>query len=478
MNLAFLLAKIAVLGGALLLVESANLASGGNIYLASVSRLAQNGDALQLPPPPSPTPSQDSSSMQSAPALMIGGESGTLPPPPSNVGQLAPPPQGGEFMPSQQPFQSGEFTPSKQPPQPLGQPFQSGGQSGQQGQPGTQLQFQQLRQPRFQFQQPQQPRFQFQFQPSKSGEAGGQSGQQQGQQPGQPSGQPFRGEGFMPSGQSQGQPQGQPFQNGGFTPPGLGGERPGQQGEQFNQSLESEFEEPMEEERVDPQEIRDVLKQIQDIQRQIKSLLRQVQKAAANSDDLARLNAMSAELNQTKATLSGSTNAGDQRDAIQEFRDSNYWEEINGIRIKIELPKLIKQFEKSLQQLKKVLKAKTTQTLGFDLGRVNNVVTEMEAELAEIKNNMASGDLEEAQELMQSFHEGKNPGEIQSVILAVREIRTMVKRARNAELSAQVETFLQQIISEFNAGNYREAREAAEELRQELRRSTQSNQKR
>ena len=302
----------------------------------------------------------------------------------------------------------------------------------------------------------------------------------------QPSGQPFQGDGFKPPAK---QPSGQPFQSGGFMPSGLNGEQSGQsQGqprsqEQFGEPSESEFDESMEqeEERVDPREIREVLQRIQEIQKQIASLLRQAKKAAANSDDVARLNAIAAELNQTKTILSNSgADAEDQRAAIQEFHDSNYWEEIDEIRAKIELPTFVKQLEKSLTQLKKVIRQKATQTLGFNMGQISAVVAEMEADLAAVKTGMANSDWEEARDLMQALREeGKNPQEIQSIILGVREIRTMMKRARkNADLSAQIESALREIFGEFNAGNYQEAREAVEELKQEVRRLTQSNSKR
>lgn len=339
MGIPLVIARLAALGVLALLVQGADIATGGEVYMATVTRLAQTTlpELQMMPPPPetSPIPSQP------------------LPPPP-----------------------------------PPGEP-----QPGQYTQP------------------------------------------QNGQFPGMPPG---------------GLPQGQPFQKGQFEPPKGGFAEPFEEGED-------------KEEFLDPRMVSDVIRQIRDMKRQAAPLVKQAQKANDNAS-IEQLNKIIAEVNGLLGIISGSASNADKRDAIQEFHENNLWDDVNRIRRKLQFPAQIKQFTTSLNRLKKIIAAKTNQNLGLDMASVRSKIGEMESNLAGIKQFVAEGNLEDADELMQEFHQGTNPNEIENVIMRVRnDLNRMAKSTKNQDILARIEELRQKVIAAFNAVEYREANELMNE---------------
>lgn len=225
---------------------------------------------------------------------------------------------------------------------------------------------------------------------------------------------------------------------------------------------------------VDPREIQQVLREIRDLRSQIRQIANRVRKNASFSDETARLTAISAELDKAQSAISGAVSSGGSaREAMQDFRDSQYWDEINKIRAKVELPREIKQIETSVKRLERLLKVKSLQSIGLNMDAAQTRVSEMRQQITVVQAALSAGNLEEAMEAMQFFHEGGHPGEMEGTIFRIRDIKTMLKRVRDEQIRAEVDKVLQEVIDAFNAGEYRDARETLDEYADDLQRLIQ-----
>ncbi len=396
MNFATTFGSLAALVAAALMLEGASVATGGEVYLASVRYLAEAGaettshdttsqettTTVTVPPPASPPAETTASTAPAAPTDQTIAPQPPPPPPPTTTTTEPPPTteQHTQPPPLPPPPPPPPFPP---PPQQQGQPFGS-------------------------------------------------------QQPG-----PEHGQG----GPGQFPPQGFPF-------PEEGGH-----GDQ-------EF--------VDPRELQQVLREIRDLRSQIKQVVNQARRNPAFADDLAKLNATAAELAQFDSGIrSGAASGGSVRELVQEFRDNQYWDQMNAIRAKVQMPNEIKQIKTTIRRLERSLSVKSIQGIGLDIAKVQGLLGEMKQQVAQAESQLAAGNYEEAQEAMQFFHEGGHPGEIEGTIYRVRDIKTMLRRVKDAQIRAEVDKVLQEVIDAFNAGEYRDARETMDEYADDLQRLIQ-----
>lgn len=227
--------------------------------------------------------------------------------------------------------------------------------------------------------------------------------------------------------------------------------------EEFNGE---EFNNEMPQESVDPREVQMVLRDIRQLTSQLKQFSTRLKKIAGSENDINKINEMLSQLSGFQSVLANpSADTEDARAAIQEFRDTNYWEEMNVFRAKVELPQQIKNITRSLTRLEKAIKVKAAQAFGLDLAKVEQAIAAMKQNLAVVQGAYNSGDFEGAFEAMQEFHENGFPGDIENTFFRIREIKTGLKRVKDTSIRAQIEQILQEIISAFNAGEYREANE-------------------
>ena len=225
---------------------------------------------------------------------------------------------------------------------------------------------------------------------------------------------------------------------------------------------------------VDPRELQQVLREIRDLQSQIKQLTSQMRKNPAFADDLVKINALGAELAQFNSSIRSAVSSGaSPREVIQDFRDNQYWDQLNAVRAKVQLPREIKQIETTLRRLERTLKVKSIQQIGINVGALEAKIGEMKQTLASVQGHLAAGNFEEAQEAMQLFHEGGHPGEIEGTIYRVRDTKNLLKRVKDEQIRAEVDKILQPVIDAFNAGEYRDARETLDEYADDLQRLIQ-----
>lgn len=134
------------------------------------------------------------------------------------------------------------------------------------------------------------------------------------------------------------------------------------------------FQEPQErEEFIDPKEVKQALREMKDLKSQIRQLSRQVKKLSSAAEEAATLAKISGEIDQFQATISSNMqNSSILRETMQDFRDNQYWETLNGIRAKVELPRELKQILTSLKRVEKILVNKSVQDIGLDIAKTHS----------------------------------------------------------------------------------------------------------
>ena len=220
---------------------------------------------------------------------------------------------------------------------------------------------------------------------------------------------------------------------------------------------------------IDPREVQQVTRDLKQLNTEIKRVRTQLKRLKATAADTEELNAIASEVAKIQAVVTNKS-AGDDElwEAVDEFRNGYYWDRMNKIRAKVEIPDQAKQINTTLKRLEKSVNTKAMQNLGFDMAKVRAVVGEMKQNLAAFQAALAAGNLDDAMEAMQFFYEGGHPGEVESTLFRMRDIRNMLKQVRDKDILAQVEEILQEVIVSFNEGNYRDARETMDEYYDDL----------
>ncbi len=237
-------------------------------------------------------------------------------------------------------------------------------------------------------------------------------------------------------------------------------------------SLESEKgpgipEEDRREEFVDPQEIRDVLRQIKDIKREANRIIKKATKAGFTAET-AKLNELVMQVSATEAALRGSKDRV-SRDTLQDFYDAQIWDTMNNIRVKIELPNELKGIEREMKRLEKMINKKTFVVEGIDMEKVRVKIEEVKAAVSHARENLAQGNLEEAQEAMQVVYEdGAHPGEMFGVLNRLAEMTRRLKVIKSESVRSDIQEVLAPVYDAVNSGDFREANTLINEVDQEL----------
>ncbi len=226
---------------------------------------------------------------------------------------------------------------------------------------------------------------------------------------------------------------------------------------------------------VNPREIKNVLKQASDLKQQIKTLAIQAKKLANLSDEVSKLNELSVTLDKFKQDINNPPEDMTQRDVLQEFYDARYWDDINSIRMKIEFPKQVKQFEKELLSVEKLLKNKTYQKIAIlDIASITNTVAGMRTTINDAKAKFNSGEVEDAMQSLQDIYGDYGPGDINCVLNSFRDINTNLPKVKDVEIKASLQDVIDPIIEAVKDEDYRGACQGVNEIRNELSKIMQS----
>lgn len=228
---------------------------------------------------------------------------------------------------------------------------------------------------------------------------------------------------------------------------------------------------------VDPREVQNTLRQIKrELLPQINRLIKQIKKKGGFEGELAQLNELIGKLNQVAVVLSNNASSNeDLRDALDEFYQENYWDDFNKIRTKIELPRELKDYTRSLAKVKKLVVSKrvqkAAQALGLNLSNIQQLITELEQKLQAVQNALQSGDIETAAENMQEIREeNEHPGGVEGLLHRFSGIVEMWRGVKDQNVINQVKALLQPLIDSFNTGNYRELHDDFNDVENDIRR--------
>jgi len=406
MNIVSILSGITLVASLTLAVEGLNWATDGEVYVASLYRLAQSE-----PPPPPPSG---------------GGGSGFQPPPPPPGGTSGsfqpsggfPPPPGG--TPGQQPGGAGAFGPPPSgggfPPPPGAIPGQApGGTSGSFGPP-----------------------------------PGGQHTPQFGPPPG---GQP---QSFPGGGATQGQ----------FPSKGResfpGSESSGESGE-FPAELEMEEERPF----VNPQEIQNAKRNIRDLFKRITSIEKLVKKSG-DSGNLSRLQEIKAELNGISQGLNASDDET-KSDALQTFYDSNFHEDVQRIDSAARLPQEINQILISIKRAEKAAATKAVAKL-LNVDRLKGELAQMRQKAEQVRQLISTDIEEaqaEIQEFHQDTNPGMIERAVYTVVSLSQMVRQARNADLKAQLKRFLDEAVGIINSGDDYESVHEIMRSAEQLMQQ-----------
>lgn len=233
--------------------------------------------------------------------------------------------------------------------------------------------------------------------------------------------------------------------------------------------LSEEVEEQAKEEFVNPEEVRQVLRELKDIKRELNRFAKQLAKLPNSGDDVNSINRLLEQVNNFQAKINSGENL---RDSIQEFRDAQMWDEINKFRAKVEIPKEMKQWNKEIKRIEKFFKQKKVQNaaseFGLNLEGTKTKVEELKSGLAKIQEYYNGGDLESAIEEFDSLRQDLQPWEISNVLQKFQELITGFKKVKDQEIKNQVKEMLSEAVNAFNDADYQFARELTDESFQEL----------
>lgn len=224
---------------------------------------------------------------------------------------------------------------------------------------------------------------------------------------------------------------------------------------------------------INPQQIRDVQRQIKDQKRELTRLSKQAKKLVGGEALAAEADALAAKLSDTEQKMK--TLKGEElQEVMQEFWDAQIWEDVNGLRSKIELPKQLTQMEKEIKRVERLFNQKTYKRLteyGLNLEKMQADLAGMRSTIEKVRSLLSSGSGEEAQEAMQDIWEGGgHPGEIGGVLQQMRGMTEGLRRVKNKEIRDLILEVFQPVIEAVNEGDYREANQLLNELWPEMNR--------
>ena len=120
------------------------------------------------------------------------------------------------------------------------------------------------------------------------------------------------------------------------TPPTAPEAPPPPQDQGQGQDFFQEQEPP--EEFIDPREIQDGLRNMKQFMAEAKRTIKQIKRQASPAD-IEEINQIIATVNQLYSTVSQSGVSEQAREAIRDFHDEQYWDKINKIRSRLEIPR-------------------------------------------------------------------------------------------------------------------------------------------
>lgn len=214
---------------------------------------------------------------------------------------------------------------------------------------------------------------------------------------------------------------------------------------------------------VPPREIKQVFQEIKNQQQELNRYKKQLAKVVGGSATLGMIENLLVQLETYKTNISQAVGR-DQRDAMQDFRDAQIWEEINKIRAVVELPKEMKNIVRDLKIVQKNVKSasyqKALKFFEIDIEKLRTNLDAKQAVVDQINAFSNEGDVENAFLLLEEdIHQGWHPGDVRHFSDMMRETHQRMKGLKDSEIRDQIMFILSSIVDTFNQGDYREAKD-------------------
>lgn len=225
---------------------------------------------------------------------------------------------------------------------------------------------------------------------------------------------------------------------------------------------------------VPPQEVKNELANIKNGERELVRFKRQV-KGAEGAALLEKIEGLLKSLATYRVNI---TNAfgSNQREVIEEWRNVRFWDDhINPIRAQVEIPKQLKDMDRDMKQVERTAAsaqlAKGLKFFGFNGERLTASIEERKSVIGQIRKALGEGDFEEVNSLMQEHvYNGWHPGDLRHLLDMIRETYNQLRSLKDGEMKDQIFEVLDPIVSSFNEGEYRQARDGmvpfADQMRQ------------
>ncbi|MEK7508736.1 MAG: hypothetical protein AAB568_02675 [Patescibacteria group bacterium] len=215
----------------------------------------------------------------------------------------------------------------------------------------------------------------------------------------------------------------------------------------------------------------DRLRDFQNQIREITKARKQFARLKGSAEGIAKLDGLTTKAVECSKQLKAAKDSDDLKDLLEgdECGDSSEtWDELNRLRMLVELPRDINNITKDLKRAQSQIKQKWVCKI-VDCDRFKAVIANMETQLTEAKRLYQAGELEEAQELIrETFHEKGWFGDAMGAVQFMREITEPLRSIRNKDFKAEVEALLVPVKELLYEGEVRQARETMEEVRKEL----------
>ncbi|MBI5077475.1 hypothetical protein HZB94_03805 [Candidatus Falkowbacteria bacterium] len=219
---------------------------------------------------------------------------------------------------------------------------------------------------------------------------------------------------------------------------------------------------------IDPREVQNALQDIKRMQSDLKRFTKQLKKVKNSADDIAAINELLKQLAEHGKLIKNPPADMSLREALQDFWNARLWEEVDQFRAKAEIPNELKNIEKDLKRLKKMIIQKPFKNLGFDMALISQAVAEIETAFNETKTFYNQGNMEDALMALDTIRQGMHPGELMGIFYQTREIKDKIGLVKNKEVKAIINELLAPVIESVNDGDYRTANQILNEIRQEL----------
>lgn len=240
------------------------------------------------------------------------------------------------------------------------------------------------------------------------------------------------------------------------------------------QEIEAEPEEDVQEEFVDPKEIKDALKQFKDQRKEIRSFEQKLtrSKDIANKEQVrTELRAYVAALATFEQQIKNPPADLGQRGALQEYYDARTWDTLEEFRMRIQVPSELKDAKRSLGKIRKMLQGKAFLKLGLDIQRLTAILENLQGIVDRIDQAYQAGDWEAMRENMEEIWQNNmHPGRLEHALNRIRELKNMAQKVKDPRVVAAIEEMMAPVYEALYDSDFDEVHAILDEYEDDFRR--------